>query len=65
MSDFTDADAIAAGRMVASGKTWLDVVNELYPDAECPELLADLTCERFRHWYKRQTPSRLIEVLCV
>ena len=65
MNDFTDADAIMAGRMVASGKTWLDVVRELYPEAECPELLAELTCERFRCWYKRQAPSRLMELFHV
>ena len=62
-SDFTDRDAITAGRMVGNGKTWLDVVHELYPDSEYPELLAEITCERFHCWYKRQTPERLMEVL--
>ena len=62
MSDFTDADAIKAGRMVASGSTWADVVKELYPDTEHPELLTALTCERFRAWYRQQTPQRLMEV---
>lgn len=62
-SDFTDKDAITAGRMVGSGKTWLDVVRKLYPDSEYPELLAEITRERFLHWYKLQTPERLMEVL--
>lgn len=62
MNDFTDADAIKVGRMVVSGSTWADVVQELYPDTKYPELLADLTCERFRAWYRQQTPQRLMEV---
>lgn len=62
MRDFTDADAIKAGRMVANGSTWADVVQELYPDAEHPEMLTSLTCERFRAWYRQQTPQRLMEV---
>ena len=60
--DFTDADAIKTGRMVADGKTWREVVDELYPDTEYPELMRELTHERFRHWYKRQMPERLMEV---
>ena len=64
MADFTDADAIKVGRMIADGKTWRDMVDELYPDTEYPELMQEFTYERFHHWYKRQTPERLIEVFC-
>lgn len=60
--DFTDADAIRAGRMVAGGASWEEVVDELYPGAEYPELLASLTCQRFLWWYRSQTPERLMEV---
>ena len=63
MSDFTEQNAITAVRMIADGATWLEVVDELYPDAECCELLANLTQARTRYWYKRQTPERLMEVL--
>lgn len=49
--------------MIANGHTWLEVVNKLYPNAEYPNLLAALTCERFRSWYRRQTPQRLMEAL--
>ena len=62
-SDFTDKDAITAGRMVGSGKSWLDVVCRLYPDLEYPELLVEITRERFLYWYRLQTPERLMEVL--
>lgn len=60
--DFTDADAIRAGRMVADGASWEEVVSELYPGTEYPELLASLTCHRFLWWYWSQTPKRLKEV---
>ena len=61
--DFTEMQAIKALRMVADGATWLDVVVELYPGTEYPELLAELTRERALRWYRAQAPQRLMEVL--
>ena len=57
--DITEKEIIWAYRMVGMGATWEQVVEKLYPDTEYPELLASLTCERVRHWYKQQTPQRL------
>ena len=61
MCDFTDADAIKVGKMIADGLLWRDVVDKLYPDTEYPELMMELTYERFCHWCKQHTPESLIE----
>lgn len=63
MSDFTEEDAITAVRMVADGATWDEVVARLYPNAEYPDVLAELTCARTKWWYKHQTKERIAEVL--
>ena len=58
--DITEEEIIWAYRMVGMGATWKQVVDKLYHDTEYPELLAELTRERVHHWYKRQTPERLM-----
>lgn len=58
--DITEEEIIWAYRMVGIGATWEQVVEKLYPETDCPELMAALTCERVRHWYKHQTPKRLM-----
>ena len=62
MSDFTEDDAITAVRMLADGATWEEVVDKLYPDAEYKDILAELTCERTKWWYKHQSKERMAEV---
>lgn len=61
--DITEDEIITAYRMVGMGATWEQVVEKLYPDTDCPELLASLTCERVHHWFKKQTPEHLMALM--
>lgn len=65
MKDITEDEIIFAFRMVAMGATWEEVVRKIYGEVEMPELLVELTRERVRHWYRRQSPQTLQTLLAL
>lgn len=62
MSEFTEDEIIFAYRQIGLGWNEVEVVKELLPDNEYPELTATALMGELRAWYRKQTPSRLMEI---
>ena len=62
MSDWTEQEIIFAYQQIGLGKDAKDVVLELIPDCEYPELCAMTLLGAVRAWYRKQTPQKLMEL---
>lgn len=62
MSEFTEDEIIFAYRQIGLGWDAVEVVEELLPDNEYPELTATVLMGELRAWYRKQTPARLREL---
>ena len=63
MSEFTEDEIIFAYRQVGLGRDEVEVVKELLPGNEYPELTATVLMGELRAWYRKQTPARLRELV--
>ena len=63
MSEFTEGEVIFAYRQIGLGRDEVEVVKELLPDNEYPELTATVLMGEVRVWYRKQTPARLMELM--
>lgn len=62
MSEFTEDEIIFAYRQIGLGRDEVEVVKEILPDNEYPELTATVLMGEVRVWYRKQTPARLMEL---
>lgn len=62
MSEFTEDEIIFAYMQIGLGRDEVEVVKELVPDNEYPELTATVLMGEIRAWYRKQTPARLMEL---
>lgn len=59
---YTESEIIFAYQQICLGKDERDVILELIPGCEYPELCAITLLGAVRSWYRKQTPQRLMEL---